>query len=325
LVYSLGDQVNFFLYRSMLKIRNVELRIVKEYPKLQMRCPVHLSVGQEIVSAIFSYFAKKKDYVVSSHRSHAHYIAKNGNLLNMVLEIYGKNGCAKGIGGSMHLVDKKINFMGSSAIVGNSIPVGVGLGEAILLEKNKKNLSFIFFGDAATEEGVFYESLNYAALKNIPVIFICENNLYSVYSSLSDRRSNHFSLKNLVKSFGIKYYENNSYNLKKYFKIFREGINYARKNRKPVFFNFFTYRWLEHCGPNYDNDIGYRDLKEFNYWKSKDPLNRLKNEIISSNKLNEKKIKKIEKEINNEINKIFLKASKAKKIKFTKSLQKIFK
>ena len=153
-----------------------------------MRCPTHLSVGQELVSAVFSLIAKKKDYAVSTHRGHAHYLAKGGSLKKMIAEIYGKEtGTSRGKGGSMHLIDLNVNFMGTSAIVGNSIPVGVGLGLAIKL-KNEKKISFVFLGDGAIEEGVFYESLNFAIVKQIPVIFICENNLYSVYSSLKVRQ-----------------------------------------------------------------------------------------------------------------------------------------
>ena len=131
---------------------------------------------------------REGDCAVSSHRAHAHYLAKGGNLKGLIAEIYGKEtGCSKGIGGSMHLIDKSVNFMGSTAIVGNSIPVGVGLA---LAQKQAalQQISCIYFGDGATEEGVYYESLNFAAVKSLPALFVCEQNLYSVYSPLSVRQ-----------------------------------------------------------------------------------------------------------------------------------------
>ena len=133
-----------------------------------MRCPTHLSIGQEAVSAAFSEVVNKKDFAVSSHRAHVHYLAKGGNLKKMIAEIYGKKtGCSKGKGGSMHLIDLDVNFMGSSAIVGNSIPIGTGLALSAKIN-NTNQKSFIFFGDGATEQGVFYESINFAAVKNLP-------------------------------------------------------------------------------------------------------------------------------------------------------------
>ena len=140
------------LYYNARRIREVELEIAKRYKQNRMRCPVHLSVGQEAISAAFQYLVKKKDYAMSSHRSHAHYLAKGGSLKKMIAELYGKkDGCSKGIGGSMHLIDTKANFMGTSSIVGNSIPISVGLGLSLNL-KNKIIL-VILFGDGAWKKG----------------------------------------------------------------------------------------------------------------------------------------------------------------------------
>ena len=136
----------------MKKIRMVEERIAKEYPLNEIRCPTHLSIGQEAVPAAISVCLNSQDYAVSTHRGHAHYLAKKGNLNKMIAEIYGKkSGCSGGKGGSMHLIDKEVGFMGTSAIVGNSIPVGVGLGFAQQLNKSQ-NISCIFLGDGAIEE-----------------------------------------------------------------------------------------------------------------------------------------------------------------------------
>ena len=147
------------LFKEVFRTRTVEEEIAKRYKDGHMRCPTHLSIGQEAVPAALSLIMRKNDFAVSSHRAHAHYLAKGGSLKRMIAEIYGKEtGCSKGKGGSMHLIDLASNFMGSTAIVGNTIPIGVGLGLSSII-KNKKQFSFIFFGDGAVEEGVFMSQL----------------------------------------------------------------------------------------------------------------------------------------------------------------------
>jgi pyruvate dehydrogenase E1 component alpha subunit len=191
------------VFFGALRIRRVEEAIARRYHEAKMRCPVHLSIGQEIPAAIIGQLRDKNDTFISSHRAHAHYLAAGGSLPKMIAEIYGKvDGCAKGRGGSMHLFDKKSGFLGSSAIVGNSIPVGVGLAYSYKI-KNKNSISFVFFGDGATEEGVFYESLNFAAIHKLPVVFVCENNKYSVYTSLSDRQPSSRSIHRVAESLGV--------------------------------------------------------------------------------------------------------------------------
>ena len=175
MVYTLNKKAALEIHKKIFLIRETEEKIAGEYSNQKMRCPVHLSIGQEAVPAALSHFLNNQDFVVSTHRGHAHYIAKNGNLKKMIAEIYGKvTGCSKGKGGSMHLIDKSVGFYGTSAIVGNSIPVGVGLSFTLLKSKNK-NLSTVFLGEGATEEGVFYESLNLAAVKKLPTLIIFTN------------------------------------------------------------------------------------------------------------------------------------------------------
>ena len=169
------------IFKMMLKIRLAEETIAERYSEQKMRCPTHLCIGQEAVSSAVGHSLKKSDYAVSTHRSHGHYLGKGGDLNKMIAEIYGKEtGCSKGYGGSMHLVDKDVGFMGSTAIVGNSIPVGIGLALASKLNKSDI-VTAIFLGEGAIEEGVFAESVNFAAQSKLPVLFVCENNLYSVF------------------------------------------------------------------------------------------------------------------------------------------------
>jgi len=298
LVYSLKDKLFLNLYKNMYRVRSVEAEIAKRYNQGKMRCPTHLSIGQEAVPAAFSQLALQKDFVVSSHRGHAHYLAKGGNLKSMIAEIYGKKtGCSKGKGGSMHLIDLSVNFMGTSAIVGNSIPIGVGLGLSAKLNKSKQ-ISFIFFGDGAVEEGVFYESINFATVKKLPVIFICENNFYSVYSPLSVRQPKGRSISKMVEAIGPKVLSCDGNDVIKIHKTINTAISKTRNGEGPFFLEFFTYRWLEHCGPNYDNNLGYRAKEDFDKWKKKDPINNFKKKIKGS--LN-KDLKSIEAEVNKEI------------------------
>ena len=172
----------------MKRIRHVEEEIAKKYHLGLMRCPTHLSVGQEGVASGVGLALKNTDLAVSGHRAHAHYMAKGGDINRMIAEIYGKvTGCSKGKGGSMHLVDETVGFMGSTAIVGGTVPIGVGLAYGMKIKKSKQ-LSCIFLGDAVIETGVFFESINFAIVKKLPILFICENNLYSVYSPLKVRQ-----------------------------------------------------------------------------------------------------------------------------------------
>ncbi len=263
----------------MYRIRAVEEEIARRYPEGKMRCPVHLSIGQESIPAAFAESVNTTDFAVSTHRGHAHYLAKGGNLNAMIAEIYGKaTGCAKGKGGSMHLIDLAINFMGTSAIVGNSIPIGVGLALSAQL-KGTNQVSCVFLGDGAVEEGVFYESVNFAAVRQLPVLFICENNLYSVYSPLSVRQPKGRSIAKMVEAMGLKVAIGDGNDVISTYNIIKHAVTEIRNSSGPQFLEFSTYRWREHCGPHFDNDIGYRTEQEFLEWQQRDPLRCLEDDF----------------------------------------------
>ncbi|NGX59019.1 MAG: Acetoin:2,6-dichlorophenolindophenol oxidoreductase subunit alpha [Chlamydiae bacterium] len=265
------DCSNEPFYR-MLRIRMVEEAIANRYPEQKMRCPVHLSIGQEAIAVGVCDQLQQTDYVVSNHRAHAHYLAKGGSLKRMIAEIYGKEGgCSKGRGGSMHLIDLEAGFMGSTPIVGGTFPIGVGIAFGSALE-GKKQVTAIFFGEGATEEGVFAESLNFAALKNLSVLFVCENNLYSVYSPLSVRQPLNRSRVDIAKAHGIFSLEGDGNNLEEVLSLTEQGVSHIREGNGPCFLEFDTYRHREHCGPNLDNQLGYRTEEEFEYWLKRDPL-----------------------------------------------------
>lgn len=294
------------LLRQMLRIRCVEEAIAARYAEQEMRCPTHLCTGQEAVPAAAGLLLRNDDFVVSNHRAHGHYLAKGGDLKAMLAEIYGKaTGCSRGKGGSMHLIDLSVNFMGSTAIVGGTIPVGVGLGLSVRFH-NTDQVSCVFLGDAATEEGVFYESVNFAVLKNLPVLFLCENNLYSVYSPLSVRQPEERAIHEMVRGMGAATDAGDGNDPEEVYRKVASAVETIRNGGGPCFLEFATYRWREHCGPNYDNDLGYRTEHEFLEWKAKDPVQRIRSRLIAAGELDDAAIARMEAETSEEVDEAFL-------------------
>ena len=287
------------LYYDMLRIRFVEEKIAELYPDQEMRCPVHLSIGQEATAVGVCSALKNEDYVLSTHRSHAHYLAKGGNLKAMIAELYGKeSGCCKGKGGSMHLVDKSVNCY-AVPIVGSTIPIAVGTAFASLTS-DKPWVSVAYFGDAAAEEGVFCESLNFASLKKLPIVFICENNFFSVYSPLKVRQPANRNNIKIVDGHGIEGYQGDGNNVIEVYNLAKAAIEKARNGEGPTFLEFTTYRWLEHCGPYYDNNLGYRTESEFEAWKLRDPIKQLEKQGMDESEI-KIMVSKIESEINDAV------------------------
>ena len=300
------------IYFEILRVRKIELEISKKYSEQKMRCPIHLSIGQEAIPVAICRNLNKADKAFTAHRSHAHYLAKGGNLKKMLAELYGKkSGCAEGKGGSMHLIDLKAGLFGAVPIVGSTIPIGVGAAWYNTLNR-KKSITVIFFGDGATEEGVFQESLDFASLHSLPVLFVCEHNNYSVYSNIKKRQSQKRNILNIAKAIGIEGMHldgNNSLNLYKKSKIV---INNIRKKNRPFIFLCDTFRHLEHCGPNNDDNLNYRDKEYVSYWMKNCPLKKIEKYLLKKNFLSQKTIINFNKKINNEIKKAFLFADNSK-------------
>jgi pyruvate dehydrogenase E1 component alpha subunit len=293
------------IFRRMVLIRTTEETIAERYSEWKMRCPTHLCTGQEAVGAAVGVALREDDFVVSTHRAHGHYLGKGGNLDRMIAEIYGKaTGCSAGKGGSMHLIDKEVGFMGSTAIVGGTIPVGVGLGLSIELNGTDQ-VSCVYLGDGATEEGVFYESVNFAVLRNLPVLFICENNLYSVYSPLKVRQPKWRKIHKMVEGLGVRSDFGDGNNAIEVYEKIESAVRDLRSDCGPQFFEFSTYRWREHCGPNFDNDIGYRTEAEYLGWKAKDPVKRLKAKLIDECVLTKEEAHRMEADVIADVNQSF--------------------
>ena len=282
----LGRAALLRLYREMLRIRMVEEEIAARYPleEQQMRCPVHLSIGQEAIAVGVSSVLRRDDQVVSNHRCHAHYLAKGGSLEAMLAELYGKAaGCCGGRGGSMHLFDIEAGVLLSLPVVSSSIPIGVGAALAFK-QRGSDGVCVVYLGDASVEEGVFHESANFAAVREIPVVFVCENNLYSVYTHLSERQPPR-PLVEMGRAHGLPSCHVNGNDVGAVARAAAEAVDHARRGGGPSFILADTYRWREHCGPFYDNDLGYRDEAEFESWRARDPVARLRSRLSDDGSL----------------------------------------
>lgn len=290
---------------QMRRIRHVEQEIARRYGEGKMRCPTHLSIGQEAVSAAVGLALRATDLAVSGHRAHAHYLGKGGGLPAMLAEIYGRiDGCSRGKGGSMHLIDESVGFMGSTAIVAGTIPVGVGLAYGMKC-KQADQVSCVFHGDAAVEAGVFFESVNFAVVKKLPVLFLCENNLYSVYSPLSVRQPEGRSIAKMAEGLGMKTGTGNGNDVAEVYTKTNEALVAIRAGGGPQLLEFSTYRWLEHCGPHYDNDIGYRTEAEYLSWKAMEPVASFESALLAQGIISAAEIAEMDSDIEQEVKAAF--------------------
>ena len=262
------------LYRSLQLVRRAEEVIADIYPSDKIKSPVHLSIGQEAVAVGICDALRADDVVSGTYRSHASYIAKGGDLKAMFAELYGKaTGCAGGKAGSMHLIDMGNNVMGSSAVVGTTVPIALGYALAIK-RRQEDRIVVTFFGDGATEEGVFHESLNFAALKQLPVLFVCENNQFAIHQPLAKRWATERVCER-VETYGIPTARFPDSNVEAIRNHAHDAIEGIRAGGGPAFMECVTYRWREHVGPGEDYDAGYRPQSDMEAWREKDEVVRL--------------------------------------------------
>jgi len=264
------------IYRALYRIRRVEEEIARIYPSDKIKSPVHLAIGQEAISVGVCEALRPDDIVFGTYRSHALYLAKGGDLKQMLAEMYGKvTGSAKGKGGSMHLIDRPNGVMGASAVVGTTIPNAVGYAYALKYQK-KDDIVVSFFGDGAVDEGVFHESMNFAALKELPIIFICENNFYAIHTHLNQRQKN-TDITERVQSYGMAAECIKSNNAIEIYEKVDKAVQALRNGQPgPYFFECWTYRWMEHVGPGEDYQMGYRTRDEAQPWIDKDEVIRVR-------------------------------------------------
>jgi len=291
------------LYRSMVRIRICEESLVDPILKGEVRCPVHLYSGQEAIATGVCFALSGRDYVFSSHRSHGHYLAKGGDMRELVAEIYCKEpGCSRGRGGSMHIIAPEIGMAGSVPIVAGTISLAVGAALALKI-KREKRITVSFFGDGAAGEGVLYESLNFAALKKLPIIFACENNFYSTHMPIRECRPENNIFK-IGAPFCIQSYRVDGNDVLKVYEVTKHSVGLCRKGLGPVFIEFMTYRLRGHVGPNDNIQETYTDIRpkeEIAKWRKKDPIRRFQAFLIKNRIIRRETLERIDREVEEEV------------------------
>ncbi len=259
------------LFRQALLIRLFEEKIIELYPSDRIQSPVHLSIGQEAVAVGVCHPLSPQDLLFGNYRGHAFYIAKGGNLNEMMAELYGKvTGGGRGKAGSMHLAAPEVGFMGSSAVVASTIPHAVGAAWAAKLQ-NKPGITVAVFGDGATDEGVYHESLNFASLHQVPMLFVCENNGLAVHASAKHRQA--YVIGDHAKAYGLPFERIEAgYDFVGIAETVGRLVAAIRKDGKPRFVEILTLRYKEHVGPGDDFHTGYRSTADFEAWMRRDPL-----------------------------------------------------
>ena len=273
-----NKELTLKLFKQMLLIRRFEEKICEIYHTDVVKSPVHLSIGQEAVAVGVCEALKPSDFVSNTYRCHATHIAKGGDLNKMMAELYGKvDGCAGGKAGSMHLVEIEKGILGASAVVATTIPIAAGWGLA-LKKDNKKQIIVSFFGDGSTEEGVFSETINFAKIMNLPVLFICENNRLAIHNPL-ERRWAADNICERVATYGIPTYRITSGDVYEIYNGAQKAIEQVRSGQGPAFMEIETYRYRQHVGVAEDLHEDYRDLKEYERWKANDQVEKLAKEV----------------------------------------------
>ncbi len=267
------------MYYQMLRIRKIEERLIELWKLGELRSLMHLSTGQEAVAVGVCSALTKNDSVVSTHRCHAHYLAQGGSLKKMLAELAGKEGgCCGGKGGSMHLLDPDVGMNLSVPLVGGSIPIAVGIALASKM-KNTERISVAFFGDGAVEEGIFWESLNFAVVHQLPILFVCENNLYATHSHILKRQLS-ANIISRIEPHGLACASVNGNDVIEVYRTAKEIIVDVKHGFGPAFIEAKTYRWKEHWGPGEDWHLGYRSEQEGDKWKARCPIRLLERKLI---------------------------------------------
>ncbi|MCF6218371.1 MAG: thiamine pyrophosphate-dependent dehydrogenase E1 component subunit alpha [Gammaproteobacteria bacterium] len=305
-----ADFLTRLLY-SMLRIRRIEEAIEGKYHEDQMKTPIHLVIGQEAASVGACSALRESDILYCGHRTHGAYLAKGGDLKGMLSEFFCRlNGCAGSRGGSMHLLDKSVGMAGSSAIVAGAVPIATGAALSAQL-RGDDYVSCVFLGDAATEEGAVWESLNFAALKKLPIIYFCENNFFSVCTPLEERQPAGVAIYKKAAAFGLHSVQVDGSNVLKVNEAVADAVARARRGEGPSFIEAEVYRWRGHGGAGDDSHTGYRDPAEVAYWQKHCPVEGYADFLQQQGVLNALQRAAMEQQISDEISEAFLHAEKS--------------
>lgn len=293
--------MNASLYKALYRIRRLEEEVARVYPTDRIKSPVHLSIGQEAVSVGVCLALRPADVVFGTYRSHALYLAKGGDMRRMVAEMYGKaTGCARGKGGSMHLIDRSCGFLGAAPILGGTAALAVGAAFGSQMQ-GLDHVTVAFFGDAAIEEGPFYECVNFAALKQLPVVLVCENNGLSTCSPPGVRQPPGRDIASLVHGMGLASSSGDGNDVLEVCRLASAAVDRARAGGGAHFLEFRTDRWREHCGPGYDFNLGYRLESELQVWQQRCPLRRMERHMKEVGAWDESALAQVVRNENDEI------------------------
>ena len=264
----------------MVLIRRFEEKIIEVYGLQDMKSPVHLCIGQEAIAAGVCAHLKPEDYIFTTHRSHGHCLAKGMDPKELYAEFYGRvTGCCRGKGGSMHPAAPALGIPGATSIVGGCIPLAAGAALASKMQGDGR-LSVAFFGDGAAEQGAFHEAMNFAALKKLPVLFVCENNYYATNSPLSARQP-HPDIYLRAAGYGIPGVPLDGNDVLAVYQAAQEAVHRARRGDGPTLLECKTYRWRGHVGPECDVERGCRPREELTDWMGRCPIESLQQKLIA--------------------------------------------
>jgi pyruvate dehydrogenase E1 component alpha subunit len=264
------------LHHGLLKVRLTEELLAERYKQQEMRTPTHFGIGQEAVAVGVCHALRPDDVVYSHHRCHNHFLAKGGSIYRLAAELYGRaDGCSGGRGGSVHITAPEVGFIATSAILGETTACAVGSALAFKMD-GARRVAVTFFGEGAMDEGSFYESANYASLKKLPVLFVCENNLYATESPSRLRQPAGTDLCDRVRSFRIEALRVDGNDVREVHRATEAILGELRAGNGPFFLECMTYRWREHVGPYFDHELdrGYRTREEVEAWMARCPLAR---------------------------------------------------
>lgn len=285
------------MLREMLRIRRFEEKSAELYSLDKIRGFLHLYIGEEAVAVGAMQAFTPDDAIVSTYREHGHALARGLSMESLMAELYGKaNGCSKGHGGSMHFFDVTRRFYGGYAIVGGGLPIAVGLALADKLQ-NLPRVTACFFGDGAVAEGEFHESLNIAALWKLPVLFICENNLYAMGTALA-RHQAEPNIARKAESYAMAYATADGMNVRAVEATMKEATDYVRSGGGPFLLELRTYRYRAHSMA--DPDL-YRHKEEIEDWKQRDPIKSFASQLRAAGTLTETDWAALEKEVEEEV------------------------
>lgn len=271
------------LYRNMLRVRNAEETLAELYKEKEMRTPTHFGIGQEGVAVGVCDALLPEDVVYTHHRCHTHYLAKGGSLLGLVAELYGReDGCSRGRGGSVHLTDRSVGMLGSSPILGEGMALAVGSALAFQMD-GVQRVATSFFGEGTLDEGIAYECFNYAAIRKLPVLFVCENNFYATESPLETRQPAGTQLCERARSFKLEALKIDGNDVVAVYEATRKALERIRNAGGPIFLECETYRWLEHVGPMLDHELNrtYRSKEEVEAWMKRCPVRRSARRLLA--------------------------------------------